>query len=120
MDTAFVVSSVQRVAVRVCLENTHLPSGPIRSHTTQSMPMKGCSVPPCLRGEFSLRLRRRQALALAAALVPGCRGRTYEPVLRYRWVYVSRNLLTDANLPAIEAVMRRAKAAGYNGVALAD
>ena len=37
-----------------------------------------------------------------------------------RWVYLQQNLQVKENLPKIEAVLRRAKAAGYNGVVLAD
>lgn len=39
---------------------------------------------------------------------------------RYRWVYVSANLLPAENLPKVEAILRRASAAGYNGIMLAD
>jgi hypothetical protein len=37
-----------------------------------------------------------------------------------RWVYLQQNLQVKENLPKIEAILRRAKAAGYNGVVLAD
>ena len=37
-----------------------------------------------------------------------------------RWVYVSSNLYVDENIPKIENVLRRASAAGYNGVLFAD
>jgi hypothetical protein len=36
------------------------------------------------------------------------------------WFYYSTNLWVDKNLEALEGVMRRAAAAGYNGVLLAD
>jgi hypothetical protein len=37
-----------------------------------------------------------------------------------RWVYLQQNLQVAENLPKIEEMLRRAKAAGYNGVVLAD
>src|SRR5438876_7399623 len=40
--------------------------------------------------------------------------------LRYRWVYISQNLAVDSNVQTVTGLMRRAKAAGYNGVVLAD
>lgn len=40
--------------------------------------------------------------------------------LRYRWVYLSQNLQVDANVTVVQALLRRAKAAGYNGAVLAD
>ena len=42
------------------------------------------------------------------------------PTLRYRWVYLSQNLLVDENVAQVEGIMKRAQAAGYNGVVLAD
>lgn len=38
----------------------------------------------------------------------------------YRWVYVSQNLQVEDNVVRVEALMKRAKAAGYNGIVLAD
>ena len=38
----------------------------------------------------------------------------------FRWVYLQQNLQVTENLPKIEAVLRRAAEAGYNGVVLAD
>ena len=40
--------------------------------------------------------------------------------LQKRWVYVSSNLYVDDNIPKIESVLRRANAAGYNGVVFSD
>jgi hypothetical protein len=37
-----------------------------------------------------------------------------------RWVYLQQNLQVTENLPKLEAILRRAAAAGYNGVVLAD
>ena len=38
----------------------------------------------------------------------------------FRWVYLQQNLQVTENLPKIEATLRRAAQAGYNGVVLAD
>lgn len=43
-----------------------------------------------------------------------------EGPLKHRWVYVSTNLQVDASVPKVEAILRRAHAAGYTGVVLAD
>lgn len=43
-----------------------------------------------------------------------------ESALAHRWFYLSTNLLVEKNVKETEALMRRAKAAGYNGVLLAD
>jgi len=40
--------------------------------------------------------------------------------LQYRWVYVMLNLQVEENAGKLEALMRRAKDAGYNGIVLAD
>jgi len=37
-----------------------------------------------------------------------------------RWVYISRNLYVDKNIPQVESIMERAQKAGYNGVLFAD
>ncbi len=37
-----------------------------------------------------------------------------------RWVYISQNLYVDANLDKIEAILDRAKAAGFNGILFTD
>jgi hypothetical protein len=37
-----------------------------------------------------------------------------------RWVYVSSNLYVDENIPKLESLLRRASAAGYNGVLFSD
>lgn len=40
--------------------------------------------------------------------------------IKYRWVYVSTNLLTDSNIVNVQKIMRQAKASGYNGILLND
>lgn len=40
--------------------------------------------------------------------------------LPHRWLYLQQNLQVTENIPQVEALLRRAKAAGYNGVVLAD
>ncbi|MDD4857764.1 MAG: hypothetical protein PHD74_06625 [Candidatus Krumholzibacteria bacterium] len=37
-----------------------------------------------------------------------------------RWVYVSSNLYVDENIPKLESLLRRARAAGYNGILFSD
>ena len=61
-----------------------------------------------------------RTLALAATLAPICSASAQKPELRYRWVYVPSNFLVDANVAKVQDLMRRAKAAGYNGLALGD
>jgi hypothetical protein len=39
---------------------------------------------------------------------------------RRRWVYVSSNLYVDENIPKLESLLRRASAAGYNGILFSD
>ena len=67
---------------------------------------------------------RRQALTglflLLGGLLLATRAVAPESRLQDRWVYVSYNLLPDKNVQQVQAIMRRAKAAGYNGVVLAD
>jgi hypothetical protein len=66
------------------------------------------------------------ALAAAALGVALARGLFPAPAeaeaanWQKRWVYVSSNLYVDENIPKIESVLRRASAAGYNGVSFAD
>lgn len=59
------------------------------------------------------------ALAVAVFLFPYTAS-AQKPDLKYRWVYITSNFLVDANAVKVEALMRRAKAAGYNGVAIGD
>jgi hypothetical protein len=64
-------------------------------------------------------------LFLLLFLTLGCaRAQTAAPSgperFPYRWVYLMHNLQVDENVAKVEAILRRAKAAGYNGVALAD
>ncbi len=40
--------------------------------------------------------------------------------LSYRWVYVRTNLVKNGEVPRIQAIMQKAKLAGYNGVLLGD
>ena len=48
------------------------------------------------------------------------RSGTDDPPLARRWVYLQLNLQVEANVVKAESIMRRAKAAGYNGIVLAD
>jgi hypothetical protein len=57
------------------------------------------------------------ALLAALALLPPIQAATG---LEYRWFYVMQNLQVEANVSKVEALLRRAKAAGYNGMVLAD
>jgi hypothetical protein len=43
-----------------------------------------------------------------------------EPQLSRRWLYLQQNLQVTENVPKLEAILRRAQKAGYNGVVLAD
>lgn len=43
-----------------------------------------------------------------------------QPELDYRWFYVGQNLQVEENVGKVEALLKRAKAAGYNGMVLAD
>ncbi|MBI2923912.1 MAG: hypothetical protein HYY18_22870 [Planctomycetes bacterium] len=60
---------------------------------------------------------RRAALVL---LLAGFAGAEEPLQLKDRWVYVSRNLWVDANIPQVEDIFRRAAKAGYTGILLAD
>jgi hypothetical protein len=40
--------------------------------------------------------------------------------LQYRWVYVAQNLQVAENVGKVQALLKRAKDAGYNGIVLAD
>jgi hypothetical protein len=53
---------------------------------------------------------------MKASLVNG----KFSSALRYRWVYVRANLQVEKNLKEVQALARRAKAVGYNGIVLAD
>ncbi len=59
------------------------------------------------------------AVALSVAAVLGCRM-MQGAELEHRWVYVSRNLLPDENVPVVQDIFRRAAGAGYNGIVLTD
>lgn len=72
------------------------------------------AVRPCPR---SLSL----TLALTLSLLCASAARSYDPPhLEHLWVYSQQNLLPPENVDALIALMRRAKAAGYTGVVLAD
>jgi hypothetical protein len=58
-------------------------------------------------------------LAAAALLLLPQYARPDEPLQR-RWVYLQMNLQVAANVQRTEEIMRRAAAAGYNGMVLAD
>ncbi len=63
-------------------------------------------------------------LSLAARAQNGAPVKTAAPLATTkpsaRWVWMMNNLLSDDQLAQAQAVMKRAKAAGYNGVVLAD
>jgi hypothetical protein len=40
--------------------------------------------------------------------------------LQKRWIFISRNLYIDENMPRIEGLLRRARRAGYTGVLVTD
>src|SRR5271166_3293630 len=44
----------------------------------------------------------------------------FSSALRHRWVYVRANLQVVRNLKEVQALAKRARAAGYNGIVLAD
>src|SRR5262245_13170680 len=59
-------------------------------------------------------------LALLMATVVATDSTGADDRLERRWVYLSTNLQVKENLEPARAILRRAKAAGYNGVVLAD
>ena len=64
---------------------------------------------------------RLARLALVLALIPAFIPAALEAApLEHRWVYLPRNLLVDKNVDEGLAILRRAAAAGYNGVVVAD
>ncbi len=70
-------------------------------------------------------MRRALVLSIAiaaASLAAGCGGgRDGEPAApARRWFFLARDLSTEEHLPEIEAIMRRARAAGYNGLLFSD
>jgi len=67
-------------------------------------------------------MKRFMLSCLAAWLAAALAARAAEPAagLTHRWVYVSRNLLVDRNVAAVEKLVARAAKAGYTGVVLAD
>lgn len=54
------------------------------------------------------------------AQTPAAKPTPAAPALRYRWLYLSPNLQVDEEVPRVEAILKRAKAVGYNGAVLAD
>jgi hypothetical protein len=68
-----------------------------------------------------MNIPRTIALALAALLpARATLAQQQARPFTYRWVYMAQNLLVPANVQAVQALMQRAAAAGYNGVVLAD
>lgn len=63
-------------------------------------------------------VRGLSILCLALALPLMSCAQTDE--LRYRWFYLGTNFLVDDNVPSAQDLLRRAAAAGYNGVLLTD
>lgn len=59
-------------------------------------------------------------LALVFSTLIGSRLHAAEEALSKRWVYVQTNLQVNENADRLEPLLRRAQAAGYNGVLLAD
>lgn len=55
-------------------------------------------------------------VSAVAAVARESGGQTWEK----RWIYVPSNLYVNDNVPKVEELMRRARAAGYNGVLFAD
>jgi hypothetical protein len=66
------------------------------------------------------RLALLGAVVTAGALLLGGRYPAKDRPLPYRWVLIRRNLLPEENVGRVQAIMRRAKAAGYNGIVLYD
>lgn len=66
-------------------------------------------------------MRQRSVIAFCGLVFTGLNLSLYaaEP-LEYRWLYMSQNLQVSENLPKMEAILRRASKAGYNGVVFAD
>lgn len=67
------------------------------------------------RREFLATVGAGSALTDALAV-----GAAASRKLKYRWVFIMSNLQTDSEVPRVEAILRDAAAAGYNGVALSD
>lgn len=66
---------------------------------------------------------KRKTISIAVVLLSSALSLGAEqakPDLKYRWVYVSTNLLVEKNVEALEKLLARAAGAGYTGVALAD
>jgi len=59
------------------------------------------------------------ALIVLLSLTAGC-GRAGNSTLKYRWVYICYSLTENANVPIVQKIMTRAKAAGYNGIWLSE
>ncbi len=59
------------------------------------------------------------AVSVAVVLLLGTAASRGEE-LPHHWLYLQQNLQVTENIPQVEALLRRAKAAGYNGVVLAD
>jgi len=59
-------------------------------------------------------------MVLSCLLAISFLSATPSPQLRYRWVYLPQNLLVDENVTQVQSIIHRAKAAGYNGLVLAD
>ena len=47
-------------------------------------------------------------------------GAAKDPRWQKRWIYMCSNLYVNENLPKIEAILKRGKAVGYNGLLFAD
>jgi hypothetical protein len=65
-----------------------------------------------------MRFKPLVSLALCVLLLASAAAQAQQ--LRYKWFYASQNLLVDSNVSALQQLMQRAAAVGYNGVVLAD
>ncbi|HEX5103306.1 MAG TPA: hypothetical protein VFV87_05825, partial [Pirellulaceae bacterium] len=65
-------------------------------------------------------MNRHQVIVALILLVVAARApeAAYAESPELRWVYLQQNLQVKENLPKIEEILRRAKAAGSNGVVL--
>ncbi|HLV78787.1 MAG TPA: hypothetical protein VKT32_00860, partial [Chthonomonadaceae bacterium] len=58
--------------------------------------------------------------ALLGLWLAGCRKNTAAPTMAYRLLFLQSNLRRTESLTPLLALLQRAKAAGYNGIALSD
>ncbi len=63
---------------------------------------------------------KRNILLLVLLIIPLHSVAQPPRFLKYKWFYVSMNLMVNDNLPKVESLMERASKAGYNGMVFAD